>query len=94
MNMKDKLRGAFGQEVMDELTTMATPEVAKPQEEKKKDNNKRSIGDIFAAVEAQRIYDPNMPQTSRPSKHAPKHMAEQGMTENMQPDTGWGTTSA
>lgn len=53
---------------------------------------KRSVGDVYVALEAQKVYNPDMPSVQKPQ--APKNpMLDTGTSHNLGLDQGWGNPS-
>lgn len=83
MAFKDIMKGAFGgPEFIDQTLSDEKPAPKK--------TNKRTVGSIDAAIEAQRIFNPDQPRVPNP-KHAPAQFEDQGTSQNMDvEDTSWG----
>lgn len=85
-----------------ELESLLKPAtVAEPAKQVRK---KRTLGDIYTALEAQRIYNPGMPSVPRPPAAsmpqqkpptaAPANLAERGTAAALDMSGGWGKPEA
>jgi hypothetical protein len=83
MKITDLIKGGFGNEFIQ-------PPNTEPAPEPKKETPKRSVGDIYVAMEAQRIFNPEMPAVNKPQ--APKNqMIDTGVSSSLGLDQGWGS---
>ena len=82
-NFRDKLHNVFGKQ--DEATSSLPSTTTN-----KKD--KRTVGDVFVAAEAQRIYDDEMPRISKPKAPA-AHFDDSGTSDNLGVDGSWGSAN-
>jgi hypothetical protein len=48
---------------------------------------RRTLGDVYTALEAQRIYNPGMPSIPKP---APANLMDQGVAPNLGTEGAWG----
>jgi hypothetical protein len=66
----------------------SAPKAPKPPEPPKAPKPKgRTLGNIYAALEAQKIYNPSMPSVPKPS---PANASAQGLAPNLGTEGAWG----
>ena len=67
------------------LTNLLKPEpvVTAPK------TKKRTLGDIYSALEAQRVYFPDMPPVSKPIAAAPANQQESGTAGSLGTEGAW-----
>jgi hypothetical protein len=68
-------------------TNAPAPEPIKPEISKPVAKPKRTLGNIYVALEAQRIYNPGMPSVPSP---APANTFEKGITPALDTSGAWG----
>ncbi len=74
--------------VKDELEhLMKPPEPVAPPKPAPPEKRKRTLGDIYVALEAQKIYDPNIPSVPAP---APANTFAKGVTPALDTSGAWG----
>jgi hypothetical protein len=69
-----------------ELKDLLTPAPVVQASKKKK----RTLGDIYSALEAQRVYFPDMPSVSKPIAAAPSAQQESGTAGALGTEGAWG----
>ncbi len=76
--------------VKDDLTSLIN---SKKIEIKPVERKKRTLGDIYVTIEAQKIYNPNLPSVPRPIA-PPANQQKQGSAANIGTEGRWGKPEA
>ena len=82
--IKDAVRGLLTPEVPKSEPVPVKKAPPPPQEKK------RTLGDIFVALEAQKVYQPNLPSVPQPQA-PPANMQDQGTAPNLGTTGSWNT---
>lgn len=76
--------------IKDELERIMKAELPKPAAPARK---KRTLGDIYSTLEAQRIYTPGMPSIPKPPAAPPANLQERGTAASIGTEGAWGGQS-
>lgn len=74
--------------IKEELERILKPEIKLPPAPQKR---KRTLGDIYSALEAQRVYNPQIPSVPKPIAAAPANEQERGTVQALDTTGRWNT---